>query len=148
MDAEEFSSIARDTDVSDGPRTTLSLLAEMAMKSASGPALSRSRARYELALHAKRDPALQSFLDQTISGFVTISQEAVSHVASDRPRDQAQIEQQAYAVTTFLNGVMVQLALGDHTPASADQLSQLLHGLVAGIAALHESPRASGLEEH
>jgi hypothetical protein len=105
------------------------------MRSASGPALSRSRARYELALHAKRDPVLQTSLDQMISGFVALSQEAVAHVESDCLRDQALIEEQAYAVTTFLNGVLLRLALGDRTPENADQLSRLLHALVAGVAA-------------
>jgi len=110
------------------------------MRAASGPALSRSRARYELALQAKRDPVLQASFDQMISGFVAVSQEAVAHVQDDRPRDQALIEEQAYAVTTFLNGVLVRLALGDHTPDNAEQLSRLLHALFAGIAASRPMP--------
>jgi DNA-binding transcriptional regulator YbjK len=140
LDAAEFGEVARDTFEPDGPVSTLSLLAELTMRAASGPALSRSRARYELALHAKRDPVLQTSFDQMISGFGALSQEAVAHVQDDRPRDQALIEEQAYAVTTFLNGVLVRLALGDRTPENADQLSRLLHALVAGIAASRRMP--------
>jgi DNA-binding transcriptional regulator YbjK len=140
LDADELGAVAGEHYEPGGPASTLSLLAEMAMRSASGPALSRSRARYELALHAKRDPALQTVLDQMISGFVTLSQEAVSHVQADQSVDQALIEEQAYAVTTFLNGVMLRLALGDRTPENAEQLSHLLHALIAGIAAARPTP--------
>lgn len=143
LDAAEFGAIAHETFNADGPASPLSLLAQVAMRSASGSGLSRSRARYELALHAKRDPVLQTSLDRTISGFVALSQEAVAHVQADHPRDQALIEEQAYAVTTLLNGVMVRLALGDRTPENAEQLSHLLHALVTGIAASRPTPASS-----
>jgi DNA-binding transcriptional regulator YbjK len=141
LDAAEFAAAAHDPDDSGGPASPLSMLAELTMRAATGPALSRARARYELALHAKRDPALQKTLDQAIGGFVALSQEAVAHAQAGGPFDQALIDEQAYAVTTFLNGVMVRLAFGDDRLESADQLHHLLHALVTGIAAARQERR-------
>ncbi|WP_319458094.1 MULTISPECIES: TetR/AcrR family transcriptional regulator [unclassified Mycobacterium] len=138
LDAAELAAAAHDTSDSDGPASPLSMLAELTMRAATGPALSRARARYELALHAKRDPALQKVLDQATGEFVALSQEAVAHAQADRSLDQALIEEQAYAVTTFLNGVMVRLAFGNDALESADQLHHLLDALVTGIAAARQ----------
>lgn len=135
LDGAEFLTIARDAAEADPPVSTLALLAELTMRSASGPALNRSRARYELSLHANRDPELMSAFDQAIGGFVAISEEAVA-LAQSGAVDRALIEEQAYAVTTFINGVMVRLMLGDRTVETAAQLTELLHALVAGIAVM------------
>lgn len=136
LDGAEFLTIARDAADADPPVSTLALLAELAMRSASGPALNRSRARYELSLHANRDPELMSAFDQAIAGFVAISEEAVALAQSAQSDeiDRALIEEQAYAVTTFINGVMVRLMLGDRTVETTAQLADLLHALVDGIA--------------
>jgi DNA-binding transcriptional regulator YbjK len=117
--------------------TTLSLLAEMVMRSAAGLALNRSRARYELALHAHRDAVLREAFDDAIAGFVALSEQAVMQVQPDGFIDRALVEEQARAVTTFINGVMVRQVLGPHPVDSAEELTRLLHALVAGIAASH-----------
>jgi DNA-binding transcriptional regulator YbjK len=118
--------------------TTLSALAGMVMRQASGPALDRSRARYELALHAHRDAVLRSAFEEAISGFVALSEQAVTQVQPGGPVDPALVEEQARAVTTFVNGVIVRQVLGDSPVNSAEELTRLLHALVAGVAASHQ----------
>jgi DNA-binding transcriptional regulator YbjK len=115
--------------------TTLSLLAEMVMRSAAGLALNRSRARYELALHAHRDAVLREAFDDAIAGFVALSEQAVMQVQPDGFVDRALVEEQARAVTTFINGVMVRQVLGPRPVDSVEELTRLLHALVVGIAA-------------
>jgi DNA-binding transcriptional regulator YbjK len=119
--------------------TTLSLLAEMVMRSAAGLALNRSRARYELALHAHRDAVLREAFDDAIAGFVALSEQAVMQVQPDGFVDRALVEEQARAVTTFINGVMVRQVLGPRPVDSVEELTRLLHALVAGIAASHHA---------
>ncbi|ORX05264.1 hypothetical protein AWC29_10340 [Mycobacterium triplex] len=116
--------------------TTLSVLAEMVMRSAAGPALDRSRARYELALHAHRDEVLHSALQDVTTGFVALSERAVTQLQPG-PVDRALVEKQARAITTFINGVSFRQVFGHPGVESAEELTQLLHALVAGVAASH-----------
>ena len=137
LDAAEFEAVTRQLPPSETATTTLSLLAQMVMRSATGTGLDRSRARYELAFHSHRDAVLRRALEDTIAGFVALSEQAVTQVQPDGPVDPALVEEQAYAVTTFLNGVMVRQVIGDPRLETAEELTRLLHALVAGIAASH-----------
>jgi DNA-binding transcriptional regulator YbjK len=140
LDGAEFTSVATEAADAHPPVSTLALLAEMAMRSASGPALNRSRARYELSLHASRDPEVMSAFTDAIATFIALSEEAVRLAQPHATLDRKLIEEQAYAVTTFINGVMVRLALGERTVESAAHLGELLHAVVAGIAAVRGRP--------
>ncbi|WP_077077147.1 TetR/AcrR family transcriptional regulator [Mycobacterium numidiamassiliense] len=137
LDVADFEAVTTQPSSEPAAATTLSLLAEMVMRSAAGPALNRSRARYELALHAHRDAVLRAAFDDAIAGFVALSEQAVTQVQPDGFIDRELVEQQARAVTTFINGVMVRQVLGPRPVDSAEELTRLLHALVAGIAASH-----------
>ena len=139
LDAAEFEAVTRVLPKSETATTTLSLLAQMVMRSATGIGLDRSRARYELAFHSHRDAVLRRALEDTIAGFVALSEQAVTQVQPDGPVDSALVGEQAYAVTTFLNGVMVRQVIGDPRLETAEELTRLLHALVAGIAASHHA---------
>lgn len=140
LDAADFEEVmsqraASETET-DAP-TTLSVLAQMVMRASAGPALDRSRARYELALHAHRDSALRRAFEEAIAGFVALSEQAVTQLQPDGSLDPGVIREQAYAVTTFINGVMVRQLLGDQNVESVEDLIRQLHALIAGIAASH-----------
>jgi DNA-binding transcriptional regulator YbjK len=137
LDAADFEAVMKQRTVSDTDVTILSLLAEMVMRSADGPGLDRSRARYELALHAQRDAVLRRALEEAIAGFVALSEQAVMQVQPEGTVDRALVEEQALAVTTFLNGVIVRQVVGDRGVDSAEKLTRLLHALVAGVAATY-----------
>ncbi|WAJ45041.1 TetR family transcriptional regulator [Mycobacterium sp. Aquia_216] len=138
LDAVDFEAIMLRCAAPDAvaTATTLSVLAEMVVHSATGPGLARSRARYELALHAHRDDVLQGAIQDAIAGFVALSEQAVTQLQPG-PVDRALVEKQARAITTFINGVIVRQVFGHPGVDSAEELTQLLHALVAGVAATH-----------
>jgi DNA-binding transcriptional regulator YbjK len=139
LDAVDFEAVMRRCELSETATnlTTLSVLAEMVMRSATGPGLDRSRARYELAMHAHRDEVLQSAINDAIAGFVALSEQAVTQLQPDSPVDHTLVEKQARAVTTFINGVIVRQVFGHPGVESGEELTLLLHALVAGVAASH-----------
>jgi DNA-binding transcriptional regulator YbjK len=138
LDATEFEAVMRQCALAETTTTatTLSVLAEMVIRSATGPGLDRSRARYELALHAHRDEVLQGAIQDAIAGFVALSEQAVTQLQPG-PVDRALVEKQARAITTFINGVIVRQVFGHPGVDGAEELTQLLHALVAGVAAAH-----------
>jgi len=139
LDAVDFEMAMRRGAVSETITdiTTLDVLAEIVMRSATGAGLDRSRARYELALHAHRDEVLQGVIENAITGFVVLSEQAVAPLQREAPADRDLVEKQARAVTTFINGVIVRQVFGHPGVDSAEELTQLLHALVAGVAASH-----------
>jgi DNA-binding transcriptional regulator YbjK len=142
LDAADFEATMRQlppSETAEASPPTLLLLAEMAMQQSAGPGLDRSRARYELALHAHRDARLRKAFDDAIAGFVALSEQAVTQVQPDLPIDRALVEEQAHAVTTFLNGVTFRQAVGTRSIESAEELTRWLHALVAGIAASRDA---------
>jgi DNA-binding transcriptional regulator YbjK len=134
LDAADFVAV---TGQAAGSGATLAMLADMVMQSATGPALDRSRARYELALHSQRDDVLRGAFTDAIAGFVALSEQAVTSEQPEGAMAPELIEEQARVVTTFINGVMVRQILGDNPVGSAEELTHLLHALIAGIAASH-----------
>lgn len=138
LDAADFEAVMRRCDLAETTTTatTLSVLAEMVIRSATGPGLDRSRARYELAFHAHRDEVLQGAIQDAIAGFVALSEQAVTQLQPG-PVDRTLVEKQARAITTFINGVIVRQVFGHPGVDSAEELTQLLHALVAGVAASH-----------
>ena len=82
------------------------------------------------------DPEVMGAFTDAIGKFIALSEDAVRLAQPHAALDRKLIEEQAYAVTTFLNGVMVRLALGERTVESAAHLGELLHALVAGIASI------------
>lgn len=138
LDATEFEAVMQRCAPAETTTTatTLSVLAELVIRSATGPGLDRSRARYELAFHAHRDQVLQAAIENAIAGFVALSEQAVTQLQPG-PVDHALVEKQARAITTFINGVIVRQVFGHPGVDSAEELTQLLHALVAGVAASH-----------
>jgi DNA-binding transcriptional regulator YbjK len=128
--------------VNEGLRTSgadtpasLSALAETVMRSATGSDFNRARARYELALQAHRDPVLRQAFQQATAGFVALSEQAVLQLQPTRTPNLALVKEQAYAVTTYVNGVLIRQVIGDHNVESAEDLTRQLHAVIAGIAA-------------
>jgi DNA-binding transcriptional regulator YbjK len=124
----------------EGGSGSLSQIAQMVMRSATEPGLSRTRARYELVLNARRDPRLRSILDGAIEGFVVLSERALIRLQPADDVDTELVEAQAYVLTTFINGIMMRLALGDSAVDTVEALEHLLHAIVAGVAATRPAP--------
>ncbi|MEV0360656.1 TetR family transcriptional regulator C-terminal domain-containing protein [Nocardia sp. NPDC050697] len=115
--------------------TAPSALASMIMESASEPRATRTRARYELLLHAGRDPELAAEFRENSAHFAALHRDIVVRLQpGSEPPDDDLIDEQTFATITFINGIMMGMAMGDRTIADAAQLDRLLSGIVAGVA--------------
>ena len=143
LDEEEFFT-ATDTSTSEGSvNLILSRLAEVSMRAAQEPALSRTKARYELLMQAPRDPALMESLQAVTARFAAMSQEAVAQLQpSDAALDSALINDQAFAITTFIAGLHLGYIYGgERQVESAEKLENLLHAVIDGVALRHQKTR-------
>jgi AcrR family transcriptional regulator len=110
-------------------------LARLVMLSAQEPYLTRSRARFELILHARRDPDLAMTTQHYSLRFYSLAREVIARWYGDTDIPAAHIEGRAVAVLTYISGVMLTVVAG--TPVINDaadldvQICQLLHSEVS-----------------
>jgi AcrR family transcriptional regulator len=137
LDIENFTNalnVAGDGEVN----LLLSQLAEQAMRTAVEPERSRARARFELMMIASHESELGAAIEGLMSRFVAISEAAVAQVQpAGAPPDRRLVEEQAFAVVTFLGGFLFRLAYGLAEMNSAERLERYLHSVIAGVAADH-----------
>jgi DNA-binding transcriptional regulator YbjK len=119
----------------DSPRRFTTMLAELVMHAGSEPFIVRTKARYELVLHASRDPDLMAIMRTSIETFYRLTRDVVTgwHHDDDLPDDL--VDQQAQATLALVNGVMLSFVAGRPMVESAAQLEHLLNGLIAGLTA-------------
>jgi hypothetical protein len=110
-------------------------LARMVMYAAKEPWFTRAKARYELLLLASRDPELAATSSQSGDGFYTLARHVVAqwHSAESAP-DPALIDDQAIAILTLINGVMMTFVAGRPVIDSPEHLDRLIQGVIAGVA--------------
>lgn len=108
--------------------------ASIVMYSASEPWLTRSRARYELALQAGRDPELAAAIGDWLDRFYALARSVVTrwHADDENPPGTETVDEQAKTLLSFVNGVMVTFVIGRPLVDSAEQLDRLIRGLLAG----------------
>lgn len=111
-------------------------LATLVIRSATGVRLTRTRARYELALQAHRDPVLAAALESNVERFSDLIRDAVLQLqpAGDEA-DHNLVAQRTYVLITFISGIMLAFARGDRTIKTAAHLNDVMSGIVAGITA-------------
>jgi DNA-binding transcriptional regulator YbjK len=139
-DAVNFSSVFGEPQATDGAPagSLLSRLAETVIRGGEEPHLALSRARYELAMEANRDPGLRAIFSDVVAGFTGVSEQAVAQLEPEGSQPEpALIQKQAAAVATFINGVLVRQMLGDRFVEDARELERYLHAIVAGVASEH-----------
>jgi DNA-binding transcriptional regulator YbjK len=144
LDEEEFFA-ATDTSTSEGSvDLILSRLAEVSMRAAQEPALSRTKARYELLMQAPRDPALMESLQAVTTRFAAMSEEAVAQLQPPGTAlDSVLINDQAFAITTFIAGLHLGYIYGgERRVESAEKLENLLYAVIDGVALRHQKTPA------
>ncbi len=111
-----------------------SALAQIVFGATSEPALSRTKARYELALVARHDPVMAETLQQSTARFMELGRAAIAtlHTIGSPPNAEL-LEDQTVAVMMFINGVMFGIARGDHPISDVAQLDRYLSGIVRGV---------------
>jgi hypothetical protein len=113
LDIADFTAAMSEPAENGGADSLLSRLAGQAMRTAIEPERSPARARFELLMVAARDPELGSVFQDLMYRFVAISEAAVAQLqSSDRPSDPELVNEQAFAVVTFLGGFLFRLANG------------------------------------
>jgi DNA-binding transcriptional regulator YbjK len=109
-------------------------LARLVAASATGEPLARTKARYELALQANRDPELAVVMRRNSDRLWDLIRDFVVQM---QPADiaDAVVGEQTYVLRAFISGVMLQFAAGEAMVASAEQLDRVMAAMIAGIGA-------------
>ncbi|WP_442930663.1 TetR/AcrR family transcriptional regulator [Mycolicibacterium sp. 050232] len=108
--------------------------ATLIMYSATEPWLTRTKARYELALQAGRDDDLAATLRESVEGFYGLARAVVAewHSTDENPLPEGVIDDQAKTLFSFVNGVMMTFVIGQPLVDNAAQLDRLIRGVLAG----------------
>lgn len=131
LDLADLESATRARSSSAGP----SGLARLVMRSATGARLTRTKARHALALQAADDAELDEALRLYSERFSDFIRDAVRTLQPDGAAPDAErADMQAYALTMFISGILLGYVTGDRRIRSAEQLDQLMAGIVAGVA--------------
>ena len=111
-----------------------SQLSVMVIQSGSEPQLSLTKARYELAMQATRDPELAAILQQSTDAFTKLHRDILVRLM---PRggelEPSVIEDLSNITLTFINGLLLRFAHGDRIITSPEQLDAILSALAGGI---------------
>lgn len=141
LDLADLAAITQ--EVQRGDTGSASLLAEIVFASGREPRLSRTRARYELALESRRDADLGELLQRTVVQFMALTRAVVAELSPGAVDNEA-LDEQNMVVLAFLNGLLMSLARGDFEATSAQHIDRLLRSIVRGVhdgrAGAQESP--------
>ncbi|MBU9762556.1 TetR family transcriptional regulator [Mycobacterium sp. TNTM28] len=134
LDLADLSLLSEVTDADPTEFTGTIGFATLVMYSASEPWLTRTKARYELALQAGRDDELAATLRESMDGFYGLARAVVTewHASDENPTPLEVIDDQAKTLFSFVNGVMMTFVVGQPLVADADQLDRLIRGVLAG----------------
>lgn len=134
LDLADLSLLTELTDADPTEFAGTSGFATLIMYSATEPWLTRAKARYELALHAGRDDDLAATLSESVEGFYGLARAVVTewHAAEENPMAPEVVDDQAKALFSFVNGVMMTFVIGQPLVDNADQLDRLIRGVLAG----------------
>lgn len=132
LDLASLQSVADSAGLEEG--SSASLLATLVIQSGEEPQLSRTKARYELAMRATRDPAMAAILQRATDGFTKLHHDILvqllPHGAELPP---AVVDDLSNVTLTFINGLLLRFAHGDQIISSPEQLDEVLSAIVTGI---------------
>ncbi|CAJ1506208.1 TetR family transcriptional regulator [[Mycobacterium] kokjensenii] len=122
----------------DGPLAGTAGFAKIVLLSATEPYLTRSKARYELALQAGRDPELRATMQAATDLMRQLARTIVTHwYAGSEPPDPAVVDEQTTALLTLVHGVMMGFVTGSPLVDDEARLDRLLQGLLDALAPRH-----------
>jgi DNA-binding transcriptional regulator YbjK len=127
--------VANLQSVSDQPvdaQAPFAHLARLVIMQSHGVGLALNRARHELLLGAARDPGLAETSQEFVGRIIVMAQDAIAHLQPGND-DQALLEAQTTAVTTFIAGVFTRLVAGDRTINDAEQLARFMQAVVTAV---------------
>ncbi|OBH26530.1 TetR family transcriptional regulator [Mycobacterium sp. E342] len=144
LDLADLQSVADDSD-GRGDNPSPSRLSQVVIRSGNEPQLSRTRARYELAMQAARDPSLAAILQRATDEFTKLHREIlVQLMPHGADLDPPVVEDLSNVTLTFINGLLLRLAHGDRIVDTPERLDGILSAIAAGIL---RSPHRGRLTE-
>ncbi|WP_204081806.1 TetR/AcrR family transcriptional regulator [Mycobacterium riyadhense] len=131
LDLANLQSVA---DSAGAVHSSPSQLSVMVIQSGIEPRLSLTKARYELTMHATRDPELAAILQQSTDAFAKLHRDILvrlmPHGADLEP---AVVADLSNVTLTFINGLLLRFAHGDRIITSPEQLDDILSAIATGI---------------
>lgn len=135
LDIADLSRMAELSDDIADDFTGTAGLARLVMASSAEPYLTRSRARYELALQMSREPELAATLLQFAAKFYALAESVIRDWhASDPAPDPRLVEEQAVMVLTMINGVILSFVHGAPVVSEAAQLERWIQAMLGDRA--------------
>ena len=116
---------------------TMSTLAEHLMRLRGEPYLSRTRARLELTMLAKRDAELASGFQDVFESYRALAERLVIGMQGGGATDRARVDEQVSVLLTYLSGLVFGFANGATEPRTAGHLEDQIRAVIAGVAAVH-----------
>ncbi len=135
LDAEDLSMMAELGDNGAAGYSGTLGLAKLVMLSGTEPWLTRSRARYELVLGARRDPDLAKAMIEMGLRFYSLAREVIVQWHAEPPPDATLIDEQAVTVLTFIDGVMMSFVHGLPVFTDATHLDRRIQSILRAVAA-------------
>lgn len=134
LDLADLTSMTEKVDREAGATPRIIELAKIVMKASQDPWLTRTRARFELALQAGRDPVLSETLQRTVAFFTVLARQAVTswQDPGEQP-DTDLIEDQTLSLLTFMDGVMMGFVRGISAFDDHQHLARVLQGLIEAV---------------
>lgn len=105
-------------------------LARLVMLSGTEPYLTRTRARFELILHARQDPDLNVTMSAYGVHFFSLAREVITRWYDDPTIPDADIGERAVVVLTFISGIMTSFVIGQPVTTDAEYLDELIRQLL------------------
>lgn len=107
-------------------------LAALVMASNAEPYLTRTRARYELAMHASRESELAASLARFTVRVTDLVRQVIREWHGDTDIAEPIVEEQAAMLMTCINGVMMSFVHSTPVVADADQLDAWIQTILTG----------------
>ena len=105
-------------------------LARLVMLAGTEPYLTRTRARFELILHAHHDPDLTTTMATYGAQFYSLARQVIARWYDDPGIPASQVEERALVVLTFISGIMTSFITGSAVITDAERLDELITELL------------------
>jgi DNA-binding transcriptional regulator YbjK len=133
LDLAALQSVA-DSAVAVQNGSSASLLSTVVIQAGNEPQLSRTKARYELTMHATRDPAMAATLQQGTDAFTKLHHGIlVQLMPRGADLDPSVVDDLSNITLTFINGLLLRFAHGDRIIDSPEELDAILAAIATGI---------------
>ncbi len=132
LDLATLQSVADRAGLDDA--ASASTLANLVIQSGEEPQLSRTKARYELAMQATRDPEIAATLQRGTDAFTKLHHDIlVQLLPHGAELDPAVVDDLSNITLTFINGLLLRFAHGDRIINTPEQIDGVLSAIVTGI---------------